>query len=511
MANRRFEMHQYRQVIFRMQKGESDRTIAKSGIMGRAKCAEVRQLALKNGWLKNEALIPQDDVLARVFDKKTRRPGQESLILPFKDKVEKWHTAGICGTTIHRALMRNHGFGGSYSCVRRFLQKLEAANPRTTCILDFEPGEAAQVDFGTGPVITDVFTGEVFKTWIFVMTLCFSRHQYAEIVLNQTVETWLGAHRRAFEFFNGIPAKMIIDNAKCAIIRACYHDPEVQRSYAEAAEGYGFLISPCPPRDPKKKGRVESGVKYVKNSFVPLRTFRSLADANGQLRKWVLGEAGNRIHGTTRERPLTRFEEIEKDLLRPLPDVPPELATWTRVKVHGNCHVQFEKASYSVPYRLVRRSLWLKATETTVKLFHDLELVAVHPRLRKPGARSTVDDHLPPEALAYKMRDPQWCLKKAREVGPSCHRLIQTLFADRVLDNLRAAQGVISLKADFGGSRLEKACARTLHFGNPRYRAVKSILKKGLDQIPLEEDIPGPLPSTYTDSGRFLRPGDMLH
>ena len=100
------------------------------------------------------------------------------------------------------------------------------------------------MDFGKGPTLTDVFTGEVIPTWIFVMTLCFSRHMYAEVVTNQKVETWLACHRRAFEHFNGVPAKLIIDNPKCAITRACFRDPEVQRSYGELAEGYGFLISP---------------------------------------------------------------------------------------------------------------------------------------------------------------------------------------------------------------------------------------------------------------------------
>ena len=508
MTNRRFEMHQYRQAIFRMRMGESDRSIAKSGLMGRTKSARVREVALHNNWLQSEEAIPQDDVLARVFEEKPKRACQESLILPYKPQVEEWRRNGVCGTTIYRSLVRNQGFTGSYSSVRRFLQKLDKKNPKATCILDFEPGEASQVDFGTGPVITDVFTGEIFKTWFFVMTLCFSRHQYAEIVLDQSVATWLGCHRRALEFFGGVVRKIIIDNTKCAITRACFHDPEVQRSYAEMAEGYGFLISPCPAGEPQKKGRVEAGVKYIKKSFVPLREFRGLADGNYQLREWVLGEAGNRIHGTTRQRPLSLFEEAEKELLRPLPDVPPELSIWARVKVHGNCHVQFQKAYYSAPFQLVHASLWLKATENAIKLFHDLKLVAVHPRLHKPGSRSTVDDHLPPEALAYKMRDPQWCLRKAKQVGDSCHRLIQSLFADRVLDNLRAAQGVIRLEKTYGASRLENACRRALFFGNLRYRAVKSILNKGLDQLPLQELDQDPLPDTYTNSGRFLRPSD---
>ena len=223
-------------------------------------------------------------------------------------------------------------------------------------MLDHAPGDVAQVDFGAGPKIIDLGTGEVLGTWVFVMTLAWSRHQYAEVVWDQKVETWLGCHRRAFEFFGGVPARIVIDNPKCAITKACYHDPEVQRAYAEIAEGYGFLISPCPPRDPQKKGIVESGVKYIKNNFLPLRDFRDIADANRQLLEWIMGTAGNRVHGTTHERPLTRFAEAERHFLRPLPDVAPEVVTWAGVKLHGNCHVQFEKAFYSAPFQLVHQA-----------------------------------------------------------------------------------------------------------------------------------------------------------
>jgi hypothetical protein len=390
------------------------------------------------------------------------------------------------------------------------LRKLEKDHPQVTCMLDFEPGQAAQLDFGKGPAITDAWTGEVRKTWIFVMTLCFSRHMYAEIVTDQKVATWLACHRRALEFFNGVPSKLIIDNPKCAITRACFRDPEVQRSYGELAEGYGFLISPCPPREPKKKGRVEAGVKYVKKSFVPLRQFRSLTDANAQLRQWVLEVAGNRIHGTTRQKPLTMFAETEKHLLRALPDVPPQFAVWTRVKVHGNCHVQFEKAYYSVPFRLVHQTLWLKATDNTVKLYRNLDMVAIHPRLHRAGVKSTVDEHLPPEALAWKMQDPRWCLQQAEGVGAGCLELVERLFNHGVLDNLRAAQGIIGLGAKYGPVRLEAACVRALFFDDPRYRTVKGILIKGLDQHPLRRE-PEPILSTvYTTAGRFLRSGAEL-
>ena len=283
-------MYEYRQVIHRMRQGQSDRGIAKTKLMGRLKCAFVRSIATQKGWLK-EGPLPDDQQLSKIFEIPERtNPTRTSLTQPHEKQINKWVEQGIQATTIYQALVEQFGFTGSYSSVRRKVQKIRAKNPKVSCVLDFAPAEAAQVDFGKGPNITDAFTGVVIKTWIFVMTLCFSRHMYAEIVTDQKVATWLSCHRRAFEFFNGVPQKVIIDNPKCAITRACFRDPKVQRSYGELAEGYGFITSPCPPREPQKKGRVEAGVKYVKNNFVPLRKFRTLADANEQL------HVPNRLH-----------------------------------------------------------------------------------------------------------------------------------------------------------------------------------------------------------------------
>jgi transposase len=505
MTFRRFEMHHYRHILSRMRLGETDRAIARAGFMGRRKIARFRQSALQHGWLDPALPLPEDAELSRHAQARKDDHLLPSLVEPYSDEVISWIKDGVQGTTIHSALVRKHGFQGSYSSVRRFLAQFKAEHPQLTTILDFEPGDAAQVDFGKGPTIIDVYTGEILSTWAFVMTLAYSRHQYAEIVTDQKVGTWLGCHRRAFEFFNGVPKRLIIDNPKCAIVKACFHDPAVQRSYAEYAEGYGFLISPCPVRDPKKKGRVESGVKYLKRNFFPLREFRTLVDANNQVKQWILGEAGNRIHGTTKQRPLTMFAETERHVLQPLPDRPPECAQWAQAKLHGDCHVRFENCLYSAPFALCGKTLWLKATHSSMRIFHDYQLVACHARLTKPGARSTVDDHLPPNALAYKMRDPQWCLKQARSVGSSCTRLIESLFADRVLDNLRAAQGVIRLGDKYGLERLEAACQRALFFDNPRYGTVKTILKKGLDQQPDQQPLFESLAEVYTGKARFGR------
>ena len=189
MANRRFEMHQYRQVLVHMRLGQSDRAIAGAGLMGRKKARALRKVARQQGWLDPSLMLPDDTILAEALSGSSSRVQPASIVLPHQEEVTRWFQEGIQGTTIHQTLVRKYGFSGSYSCVRRFLHRLEGANPQVTTVLDFEPGDAAQVDFGAGPRIEDVFTGEVFPTWTFVMVLAWSRHLYAEFVPDQKVST----------------------------------------------------------------------------------------------------------------------------------------------------------------------------------------------------------------------------------------------------------------------------------------------------------------------------------
>ena len=116
----------------------------------------------------------------------------------------------------------------------------------------------------------------VRKAWVFVMTLGYSRHQYAEIVFDQKVETWVELHVRAFESLGGVVKRVVLDNLKAGIVKAVVHDQEAQRSYRELAEHYGFLISPCRPHTPHHKGKVESGVRYVKRNALAGRKFKDI-------------------------------------------------------------------------------------------------------------------------------------------------------------------------------------------------------------------------------------------
>jgi transposase len=505
MGRRRIEMHQYRQVLVRMRHGDSNRELARCRYMGRRKLAALRELAEQRGWIKPDAPLPDDAEIAAALGPPHRATSTVSGLEVHRALIASWLEQNVPGTAILAALRREHGYTGSYSSVYRMIVSINADRPpEATMPLSFAPGEAAQVDFGAGPMLPNA-DGVFARTWAFVMTLAFSRHQYVEFVWDQTVATWLGCHRRAFEWFCAVPTRVIIDNPKCAITRACTYDPVVQRAYAECAEGYGFRIDPCPPADPPKKGIVEAGVKYVKGNFLPLRQFRDFTDLNEQVRHWVMHEAGRRIHGTTRKVPLELFE-IERPLMRELPAVAPDLGTWHKVSVHRDCHVAHQRVLYSVPFALVGKRLWLRATDASVNIYDDYRLVASHVRGRRPGNRLTVRDHLPPEARAFLAHDRQWCLEQAAHVGPACAELIELLLADHILERLRAAQGVMRLQKPYGASRLEAACARALAHASPFYRTVKTILVGGFDRHPLSDSSE----HVHAPGARFARNAQSL-
>ena len=498
-------MYEYRQVLQQMRQKESDRAIAKAGLVSRTKAKAIRAIAVIKGWLNVNLPLPDDTEIATVvLDKKSSQAKSTSKVAIYSDQIHKWVEQGIQANVIHRALIDNYSFEGSYNCVQRFVQVIKGKTPDLTIPLNFKPGEAAQVDFGFGPKLLNPETGKIVKTWIFVMTLCWSRHQYSEVIYDQKIVTWLGCHRRAFEWFGGVPTKIIIDNAKCAITKACFHEPTVQRAYADCAEGYGFIISACPPYDPQKKGRVESGVKYVKNNFVPLRDFKDRIDSNQQLRKWILEVAGNRMHGSTRQKPLSLFEETERNLLKPLPEAAPELCEWIKLKVYRDCHIRFNYCRYSVPYRLVNTEVWLRASETTLRIYQEHNMVALHIRINTPDTPSTIMEHLPPKASEFLQQEPNWCREQAQTVGEACFKVVDLLLKDKVVDYLRAAQGIIKLKKSFGGTRLEAACQRALFYETPQYKAIKSILAKGLDSETLTEEAAfDQLGEVYAGKGRF--------
>jgi transposase len=493
-----------REIVRRLHLGEPDRRIARDLDVSRNTVARYRAWATAHHLL--EGPLPEPAVLAGLLvpAERARPPHEQSLVEPYRERVSTWQQAGVEGQAIYQLLVEQHQFGGSYSSVKRFLRQL-APGAQATLRLEVEPGAEAQVDFGFAGPFLDPDSGRVRRAWAFVMTLSYSRHQYAELVFDQTVATWLRLHRAAFEFFGGVPRRVVLDNLRAAIVHAALYDPEVQRSYRECAEHYGFLIAPCRPRTPEHKGKVEQGgVHYVKRNALAGRDFRDVHDGNRHLWRWCLETAGRRLHGTTKRIPLEVFEQEEQAALLPLPRTPWELTEWKQAKLHTDCHVVFEAAYYSAPYRLIGERLWVRAAGMKIELFLDWTLVATHRRAR-PGQRRTVAAHLPPDKVQFLMQTPAWCRARAAEVGPACAEFIEALLGDRPLDRLRSAQGILRLGQRYSATRLEAACARAHAVGEVRYHTVKSILVHALDTQPLPALLL-PAPVAAVAAPRHARP-----
>jgi Mu transposase, C-terminal domain len=324
--------------------------------------------------------------------------------------------------------------------------------------------------------------------------------------LRTTVATWLDLHRRAFAFFGGVPQRVVLDNLKAAITKACWQDPQVQAAYRECAAHYGFLIAPCRPATPEHKGKVEQGgVHYVKRNFLGGRSPTSLTQANTDVLTWCGTTAGERVHGTTREVPLTRFVEVEQAALKPLPTVPYHLGVWKLLTLHRDCYVVFEGAYYSAPCRLIGQKLHVRGCTQAVRIYtSDYQLVATHPRAQAPGERHTHLSHLPPYKLPGLLRTRQTCQADADAVGPATAEVVQTILADPIVDRLPVAGRLLRLRDRYSGARLEAACARALHFADPTYRTVLGILEQGLDQVvPIE--LPPP-----PEAQQFVRSAEEL-
>jgi transposase len=506
MPGKRKETMDIREMLRRFQQGQSNRAIAKDLGINRKTVSRYHAWAIEQGLLAGP--LPSLSDLHQLLGETLNNPSppqNTSTVEPYREMVIKLRERGTEIAAVHERL-KEQGYSGSYASVYRFVSNLEPSTPDVTVRVETRPGEEGQVDFGYAGKMIDPETGKLRKTWVFVMTLSWSRHQYVEFVFDQKAETWLRLHRNAFAFFGGVPERIVPDNLKAAIIRGCWGDePQAQQSYRECAEHYDFLIAPCRPRTPKHKGKVESGVRYVKRNFLGGREPTTIVQANRDVRRWVNTTAGQRIHGTTKEKPLERFE-TERTLLRSLPRSPYDMAVWKQVKLHRDCHLIFNQVYYSAPFRLVGQQLWVRGGSCEVQIYTgDYQLVATHTRAHRPGRRVTNLDHLPHHKVAGLLLTRESCRQQAAEIGPSTQEVVGRLLDHRPEDRLRTAGRLLRLADRFGQERLEAACTRALRFDDPAYITIKHILEQGLDVEELPH-ITKPLSSAMT----FVRTAEEL-
>ena len=481
MDKRELEMYKVQDVIEDLLRNEPVKKIARTRKISKNTVRKYRDelTAILKAAPESEEKI--DLIMKKISVRRKEERSQNFLWLDRNRELLEM-LSGQCGNYIRlNEVINERGYAGSYSALIRYVAKNQMQGDKAIIRIETKPGEIAQVDFGYCGLIYDEESNQKVKAYVFVMVLGYSRDAYYEIVKNQNVETWCACHVHAFEHFGGVTRVVIPDNLKSAIVKASFTDPCANRSYADLARHYGFQIDPCLPGTPEHKGKVESGVKYVKNNFLPLRTFKDFADANKQLAAWNESTARLRIHGTTRRQPKELFEKHERAALTELTFDRFEIPVWKQLKVYRDIHIQFDNAYYSVPHEMRGETVWARKTASQVAIYRENTVVSVHFPVSK-GRRSTKPEHYPPDAFRYMQWDSDYCILKAQEHGIHTEAVVKKLLLDEPIRNLRGAQNIIRMSTKYGSDRLERACERAVLFGNYSYSGIKTILERNLEK-----------------------------
>jgi len=380
-------------------------------------------------------------------------PLTESACEPHREQIQAGFARGRNAMSIWQTLVDQHGFPGAYESVKRFVRKLRGQPALEACaIIETAPGEEAQVDYGTGPMVYDPATGKHRRTRLFVFTLGFSRKCVRLLTFQSSTRIWCELHQEAFRRLGGTPRIVVLDNLGEGVLKPGIYDPAINPLYRDLLQHYGVVAMPCRVRDPDRKGKVESGVGHAqKTPLKGMRFDRDLAEAQSYLDHWEERWADTRIHGTTKRQVAVMFAE-EKPALRPLPLEPFRFYQYGARRVHLDGCVEVEAAYYSVPPGHIGGT-------TSMSAF------CIRARgncCASPCGSSAAGGG-------------SCCAVK---VGERTGALCAALHAQQGDLAARHIQGTLSFLPKYGAARLEQACATALDLQVPEYRFVRRYLER---------------------------------
>ena len=489
MPRPRTSMHEIREILrLAIQLQLSANEISRATGVSRGKVQDVvrRARAANVEW----PVLDDDTVLADRLYPRAANPKQEPPV-PSWEKIDaQLRRKGVTLQLLWQEYIREHADGYSYSqFCRRF--RRWASQRDLVMRQEHRAGEKMFVDFaGLKFPLTCRFTGEVVDVPVFVAVLGASNYCYAQACASEQLRDWLTVHIRTLRFFGGVPQYVVPDNLKSAVTKARRFDPLLNRSYQRLAEHYGFGILPARPMRPKDKAKVEKGVQVVEQWILaPMRdmTFFTLDDLNQEILRRVEelnNEPFQKLSGCRR----TWFENVDAPELKPLPKADFTLEEWDlSVKIPKDYHISVDGHFYSVPYRLVGEIVDIRLTDTTIEAFYRNGRVARHMRNWAEGQKTTSEEHMPAAHAAYQGMSPEKFLEWATAVGPSTKLVISEILRSKPYPQLCFDQcwGILrSLTGKFGNEAVETACGHALLLSSPGYRVVKSILERGIENLP---------------------------
>jgi transposase len=294
----------------------------------------------------------------------TPPPSAVSVSEPYRELILNGLARGRNAMSIFQEMVDQHGFPGAYESVKRFVRKLRgpaSADPRAVIVT--EPGQEAQVDYGTGPTIRDPNSGKYRRSRLFVLTLGYSRKCVRLLTFQSSTRIWAELHERAFRKLGGAVKIIVPDNLGEGVLKPDIYDATLNPLYRDVLAHYGAVAMPCRVGDPDRKGKVESGVGHAQKTPLKGQRFESMEEAQAYLDQWEERWADTRIHGTTKRQVAVMFAE-EKPSLLPLPLEPFRYYQYGERTVHLDGCVEVEAAYYSAPPGWISRKVqvqWLRS------------------------------------------------------------------------------------------------------------------------------------------------------
>jgi transposase len=377
--------------------------------------------------------------------------------------------------------LREQGYTGGKSILGEYVRQVRPRKKPAFLTLHFEPGECAQVDWGSAGAVAVGLTRR--RLSFFVMVLCHSRKLYVEFTLSETVEQFLACQANAFAYFGGCPASVMVDNLKSAVLSHPRGQPAVYNPrYLDFARFHGFEVKACNAHSPHEKGRVENAVGYVKKNFLNGLPLGQFALINPAARHWLEEVANVRVHGETRKTPNELFA-VEKPALLGLPAGHYDVGALKTVTVTRRFRVHFDGNRYSVPSEYAGTRLTLRAYPDTVRIFQQDRLVAEHVRSYDRGQDFENPDHV--RALLehrHRARD-QKLLQRFLLLSPLADAYYRQL-KQRRGNPRHHVQKIVALGEIHGVERVARALADATEFQAYSCEYIANLLEQRARLLP---------------------------
>lgn len=515
MTRRLITVTAIREVLYQYHQGRSIKSLKNSFGLARNTIRSIINDAKAVGFRRGLSNDEFDAVLNKLLSKDNKivvvGHTQQSIEI-YHTAIEKWlEHPDMTGKQIRRLLHEQHHFSVSERSLYRYLnqrcpQYNSKKNKPVTIRLPSIAGHQAQVDFGDVGKLYDPLQEKERRAYVFVMTLSHSRYRFVRFVFDQTVETWTDCHRRAFEFFGGVPRTVIIDNLKAGVIKADIYDPTINRSFADCERHYGFVVDTTKVRTPEHKGRVERSISLPRQQILAGRSFKTIEDANVYALHWCRYEIGEEVTRTTGYKPYELFISEEKDQLLPLPENVFCCPIWQQAKVHRDCHVVFQGSFYSVPYTYVGQTVSLRADPSLVQIYDASTQIVIkrHVRTKEKGKWITDMNDYPPKAAEFIQNNAETYKVKAQEIGPHTQSFIKKILTANSWQQRRKAAAVLKLAQIFSAQDLEEGCQMMQQTQQSEYKSLKAFLTSRQKSFKKKNSAPQ-LSSASLIHFRFLR------